>query len=84
MWKSAKSKAEAQFATPRKKTSQVLQDLERERQERDAHAAKLKGLRLAKEAADKQAAEEAAEAAKEGSAKRKKSRRLPRAHRSPS
>ena len=63
MWKSsrksAKSKAEALFAATQKKDRQVLDERERERQEKAAHVAKLRALRLVKEAADKADAEEA-------------------------
>ncbi|HJP20289.1 MAG TPA: hypothetical protein QF861_01910 [Alphaproteobacteria bacterium] len=63
MWKSArksaKSRAEEQFSATQKKDKQVLNEREKERQEKAAHVAKLRALRLAKEAADKAAAEEA-------------------------
>ena len=63
MWKSArksaKSRAEALFTATQKKDKQILNEREKERQEKAAHVAKLRALRLAKEAADKAAAEEA-------------------------
>ncbi len=59
MLKSVKSRAEQQFAATQKKDKQVLKEKEKARQERAKHVAKLRALRLAKEAADKEAAEEA-------------------------
>ena len=63
MWKStkpsARARAEEQFSATQKKDEQVLNERERERQEKAAHVAKLRALRLAKEAADKATAEEA-------------------------
>ncbi len=60
MLKSARSKAEEQFAATRKKDKQALAEREKERQKTAEHVAKLRALRLAKEAADKQAGENAA------------------------
>ncbi len=74
MSKSAKSRAEELFAATQKKDKQVLNEKEKARQERAEHVASLRALRLAKEAADKNAAEKAA-------AKNKKPSRLPQAHR---
>lgn len=54
-----KSRAEEQFTATQKKAKQALTESEIERQERADHIAKLKALRLAKEAADKEAAEKA-------------------------
>lgn len=82
MLKSVKSRAEEQFAKTQKKDKQALKEKEKERQERAAHVASLKALRLAKEAADNEAAEKAA--AEKAAAKGKKSKkpsRLPQAHR---
>ncbi len=62
MRKSATSMAEAQFAATQKKAKRALTEIEKERQEIAKRTAKLRALRLAKEAADKQAAEEAAAA----------------------
>ncbi len=59
MLKSVKSRAEEQFAATQKKDKQVLNEKEKARQERTEHVARLRALRLAKEAADKEAAEEA-------------------------
>ncbi len=57
MLKSVKSRAEEQFAATQKKDKQALTEKEKARQERAEHVAKLRALRLAKEAADKEAAE---------------------------
>jgi len=57
MLKSAKSKAEEQFAATQKKVKQAMKEKEKARQERAEQVAKLKALRLAKVAADKAAAE---------------------------
>jgi hypothetical protein len=71
MWKSARSKAEEQFAATQKKAKQALKEKEKAWQETEKKVAGLRALRLAKEAADKEAAEkEAAEkAAKKTAAK---------------
>jgi hypothetical protein len=58
--KSVKSRAEEQFAATQKKKKQALKEKEIMRQERTEHVASLRALRLAKEAADKEAAETAA------------------------
>ncbi len=70
MVKSVKSRAEEQFAAIQKKDKQALKEKEKALQERAEHVAGLRALRLAKEAADKEAAEKAA-------AKNKKPSRLP-------
>lgn len=62
MQKSALSKAEEKFAAIQKKDQQALSDREQARQKEAEHVAKLRGLRLAKEAADREAAEAAAAA----------------------
>ena len=62
MRRSVKSRAEEQFASTQKKDKQALKDKEKARQEVAEHVAMLRGLRLAKEAADKEAAEAAATA----------------------
>ena len=59
MLKSVKSRAEEQFAATRKKDKQALKEKEKARQERAEHTARLRALRLAKEAVDKKAAEKA-------------------------
>ncbi len=60
MSKSVKSRAEELFAATQKKDKQVLNEKEIARQERAERVASLRALRLAKEAADKKAAEKAA------------------------
>ena len=79
MLKTAKSRAEEQFAATQKKDKQALKEKEKVRQERAEHVASLRALRLAKEAADKKAAEKAA--AEKAAAKSKKPSPLPQAHR---
>ena len=80
MVKSAKSRAEEQFAATQKKDKQALNEREEARQAEAEHMASLRALRLAKEAADKKVAEEAA--IEKAAAKKKKPSRLPQAHRS--
>jgi hypothetical protein len=64
MRRSVKSRAEEKFAASQKKADQALNEKEKARREVAEHVAMLRGLRLAKEAADKEAAEkEAAEKA---------------------
>lgn len=58
MLKSAKSKAEEQFAATQKKDRQALKAKEKAQKERADHTARLRALRLAKEAADREAAEQ--------------------------
>ncbi|MDP6788865.1 MAG: hypothetical protein QGI13_17295 [Rhodospirillales bacterium] len=72
MQKTVKSRAEEQFTATQKKDEKILKDKEKARRERAESVARLRGLRLAKEAADKEAAE--AEAKKKAPAKKKKSR----------
>ena len=79
MRKSAKSRAEEQFAAIKKKDKQSLNENEKARQERAEHTARLRALRLAKEAADKEAAEKAD--TEKAAAKNKKPSRLPQSHR---
>ncbi len=81
MVKSAKSRAEEQFAATQKKDKQALNEREEARQAEAEHMASLRALRLAKEAADKKVAEEAA--IEKAAAKKKKPSRLPQAHRRP-
>ena len=52
MYKSVKSRAEEQFAATQKKDKQFLKDKDSARQERTAKQARLRALRLAKEAAE--------------------------------
>ncbi len=77
--KSAKSRAEELFAATQKKDKRALNEKEIARQERAERVASLRALRLAKEAADKKAAENAD--AEKAAAKNKKPSRLPQAHR---
>ena len=76
MWKSEKSRADEPFAATQKK---ALKEKEKAWQELVERVAKLRALRLAKEAADKEAAEEAD--AEKAAAKNKKPSRSPQAHR---
>ena len=72
MKKSAKSRAEEQFARIRntEQDKKVLRDREKAENERAAHVARLRGLRLAKEAADKEATAKAAAEAQAAKASR--------------
>ncbi len=54
MLMSVKSRAEEQFAATQKKEKQVLKEKETAWQQRMEHTARLRALRLAKEAADKE------------------------------
>ena len=84
MRKSVKLRAEEQFTATQKKAKQALTKNEEVRRERADHIAKLKALRLAKEAADREAAEKAVAekaAAKKAAAKKKKPSALPQVHR---
>ncbi len=54
MLKSVKSRAEEQFAATQKKDEQALKEKENAWQQRMKHSEKLRDLRLAKEAADKE------------------------------
>lgn len=79
MLKTAKSRAEQQFTATQKKEEQARKEREVEQQLKAEHVAKLRGLRLAKEAADKLAADQAA--AEKATVKVKKASNLPKAHR---
>ena len=57
MLKTVKSRAEEQFTSTQKKDKKALKDKEKARQERLEYVARLRSLRLAKEALDKEAAE---------------------------
>ena len=61
MLKSMRSRAEEQFAATQKKAKQALSEKERARRAIADRMAKQRALRLAKEAADKQAAATAAD-----------------------
>lgn len=80
MSKSARSKAEAQFTATNKKDTKALMDREKVRQQKADQVARLRALRLAKEAADKEAADKEA-AEKEAAKAKNKSSRLPKGHR---
>ncbi len=54
MLKSVKSRAEEKFAATQKKDEQALKEKENAWQQRMEHTARLRALRLAKEAADKE------------------------------
>ncbi len=54
MLQSVKSRAEEQFAATQKKDEQALKEKETAWQQRMKHSEKLRALRLAKEAADKE------------------------------
>ncbi len=54
MYQSVKSRAEEQFAATQKKDKQALKEKENAWQQRIEHTARLRVLRLAKEAADKE------------------------------
>lgn len=56
MFKSTKSKAEEKFAATQRKHDQTMKRKEKERQKDLQRTADLRALRLAKEAADKEAA----------------------------
>ncbi len=73
MLKTVKSKAEERFAATQKKEVKFQKERESARLETADRVAKLRALRLAKEAADKEAAE--TEAAEKAAAKTKKSSR---------
>ncbi len=82
MQKSVRSKAEQHFAATQKKAAQAGKDKEKARKAEADHVAKLRALRLAKEAADKEAAEAAAgpAKAKKPSAPKKEPARKPKAY----
>lgn len=73
MQNTVRSKAEEKFAAIQKKDEKALSDREKKRQKDAEHTAKLRALRLAKEAADKEAADLAA--AEKSTPKTKKSSR---------
>lgn len=73
MVKSRNSRAEEQFTAVQRKTKQALTEKQVAQSKRDELVTTLRGLRLAKEAADKQAAEIAA--MEKAAAKVKKPRR---------
>jgi hypothetical protein len=64
MFNPARSKAEQKFAAAQKKYKQAANEKEKARQKELEHTANLRALRLAKEAADREAAEAGDTAAK--------------------
>ncbi len=62
MVKSAKSRAEEQFAAIQKRDRQAVKEKEAARQESANQVSRLRALRLAKEAAEKTAAKDAKDA----------------------
>lgn len=58
----ARSRAEDEFLATQKKNKKVLEEKERERDEKSQHVAKLKAQRLAKEAVERKEAEREAAA----------------------
>ncbi len=75
MLKSARARAEEQFAATQKKVKQAPNKKDKARQEIAERMARQRALRLAKEAADKEAA------AEKGAAKNEMPSPLPQAHR---
>lgn len=73
MRKSSRLSAEEQFTATQKKTNLALEEKEKGRREMAEKVARLRALRLAKELADKEAAEVAA--AEKATTKSKKSSR---------
>ncbi len=75
-------RSEEQLAASQKKAKQALAEMEKVRQERTDHIAKLKAQRLAKESADAEAARKSdAEKTAAKNNKSKTSYTLPQAHR---
>ncbi|MEK7820794.1 MAG: hypothetical protein AAB543_06775 [Pseudomonadota bacterium] len=74
MQKSAKSRAEERFFKSRgqQQDKKILKDREKAESDRAAHTARLRALRLAKEAADKEAAATAAPSSGRGQKSPKK------------
>ncbi|GAB4352072.1 MAG: hypothetical protein Kow00114_00480 [Kiloniellaceae bacterium] len=64
MWKSSKSRAEQQFSASQKKDDTLIKQKEKAQRERDERMARLRDLRLAKEAAERDAAAQPQSAAK--------------------
>ncbi len=75
MLKSARARAEDQFAATQKKAKQALNKKDKAREEIAERMARQRALRLAKEAADKEAA------AEKGAAKNEMPSPLPQVHR---
>ncbi len=79
MANTARSKADLLFAESEKKTKKALHDREKARRKSAAHNAELRGLRLAKEAAEKEEAD-LAKAGKATSRKKKEPSRKPKVY----
>ncbi len=79
MLKSVKARAEQHFTATQKKDNQELKEKEKARQETTERVARLRALRLAKEAGDEEAVEKVD--AEKAAAKNKKPSRSPQAHR---
>jgi hypothetical protein len=79
MQKSARARAEERFAATQKKGKEALNEKEKARQEITKRMAKQKALRLAKEAADKEAAASVEAEAESGDSETPQ--RLPQVHR---
>lgn len=58
MWKPTRSRAEQHFASGQKNDQTLIKQKEKTQRERDERMARLRDLRLAKEAAEQSAAEE--------------------------
>ena len=83
MWKSNKSRAEQHFATPQKKDDKVLKQKEKTQRERDERMARLRDLRLAKEAAEQAPADQPEATGKQPASPESQeeiSARLPKVH----
>lgn len=63
MWKPTRSRAEQQFASGQKKDQTLIKQKEKTQREREERMARLRDLRLAKEAADNAAGQPEAAAA---------------------
>ena len=72
MLNTARSKAEERFAKAKQQATHALKEREKADKALDEKTARLRALRLAKEAADKEAAESAAAEAKKSPRKRAK------------
>lgn len=77
MWKSSKSRAEQHFAASGKKDDKTIKQKEKAQRERDDRMARLRELRLAKEAAEQS---DAVAAAPEAGDQDTASPQLPKVH----
>ena len=82
MWKNNKSRAEQHFSSGQKKSDAVIKQKERTQRERDDRMARLRDLRLAKEAAELKAAGQPVEAQDKTGSERAEAftARLPKVH----